>query len=380
MITLHLMQGTNPKGVYLRLPASPDEESKAFSKLDKSSTDVNSTRIADVLCYIQNLSRYISSANVNIGDYEKLKHLAEQLSGMTEREQHIFSGAMDTESVNGLDDVLRVAGHLEDYELIEDVTCDRDLGSWLVEHDMLEVDFPEAVRPYLDYVGIGAEYYSDHGGAYMLNGYVKRKEVSPKQAPEKATEQVKEEQAIFTAELSAGKNSAHITFPSSDEQLDRVKEQLAIEDFCGVVVFGINSRPDMVQVMDLVPKDLVTVEDLNEMASWLEEMEQTKGELLKYCSVLEVEKPPTFREAVTIAMDIDDYERVPEDTEEYGKAVLRRAGADDEIIDTIDGYMDFAQLGSDSMEEDGVRLTKFGMVRRLSKPFPPEQKIGQTMY
>ncbi len=32
MITLHLMRGTNPKGVYLRLPASPDEESKAFSK------------------------------------------------------------------------------------------------------------------------------------------------------------------------------------------------------------------------------------------------------------------------------------------------------------------------------------------------------------
>jgi len=375
MITLHLTRGTDPKGVYLRLPASPDEESKAFAKLDKSSTDVNSTRIADVLCNIQNLSRYISSANVNIGDYEKLKLLAEQLSGMTEREQHIFSGALDAESVNGLDDVLRIVDRLGDYELIEDVICDRDLGGWLVVHDMLGVNFPETVRPYLDYVGIGAEYYSDHGGAYTLNGYVKRKEVSQ----ELAVEQVKDEKAIFTAELSAGKNSAHIVFPASDEQLDRVKEKLAVEDFCGVVVFGINIRPDMDQVMDLVPKDLVTVEDLNEMASCLQEMEQTEGELLEYCSVLEIEKPPTFREAVTIAIDIDDYERVPVDTEEYGKAVLRRAGADEELIDTINGYMDFAQFGEDSMEEDGVRLTKFGLVRRLSKPFPPEQEIGQTM-
>ena len=78
-------------------------------------------------------------------------------------------------------------------------------------------------------------------------------------------------------------------------------------------------------------------------------------------------------------MDIDDYERVPEDMDEYGKQVLRRIGADDEIIDTIDGYMDFSQLGADSMVEDGVRRTEFGLVRRLSEPFPPEQQIGQTM-
>jgi len=31
------------------------------------------------------------------------------------------------------------------------------------------------------------------------------------------------------------------------------------------------------------------------------------------------------------------------------------------------------------MEADGVRQTGFGLVRRLSKPFPPEQEIGQTM-
>ena len=59
--------------------------------------------------------------------------------------------------------------------------------------------------------------------------------------------------------------------------------------------------------------------------------------------------------------------------------MLRRAGADDEIIDTIDGYMNFAQLGADSLEEDGVRRTEFGLVRRLSTPLPPEQEIGPVM-
>ena len=44
-------------------------------------------------------------------------------------------------------------------------------------------------------------------------------------------------------------------------------------------------------------------------------------------------------------------------------------GADEELISVIDGYMDFEQFGEDSMKEDGVRQTEFGLVRRLSSPF-----------
>ena len=125
--------------------------------------------------------------------------------------------------------------------------------------------------------------------------------------------------------------------------------------------------------------DCITVEDANELALCLQEMEQEDGALMKYCAVLEVEQPDTFAEALNIAMDLDDYELVPEDMDEYGRQVLRRAGADDEIIDTVDGYMNFAQLGADSLEEDGVRRTEFGLVRRLSTPLPPEQEIGPVM-
>ena len=61
--------------------------------------------------------------------------------------------------------------------------------------------------------------------------------------------------------------------------------------------------------------------------------------------VLSVLLPDTMREALRLVLDLDDYERVPDDMEEYGKAVLRRFGADGEIIDAIDGYMDFAAMG-----------------------------------
>ena len=42
-------------------------------------------------------------------------------------------------------------------------------------------------------------------------------------------------------------------------------------------------------------------------------------------------------------------------------------------------YIDFDQLGRAMMEEDGVRQTGYGLVRRLSKPFPPEQEVGMQM-
>ena len=48
-------------------------------------------------------------------------------------------------------------------------------------------------------------------------------------------------------------------------------------------------------------------------------------------------------------------------------------------MDCIDSYIDFDQLGRDMMKEDGVRQTAFGLVRRLSEPFPPEQEVGMQM-
>ena len=35
--------------------------------------------------------------------------------------------------------------------------------------------------------------------------------------------------------------------------------------------------------------------------------------------------------------------------------------------------------GEDAMVEDGVRRTGFGLVRRLSEPFPPEPEFRQTL-
>ena len=79
------------------------------------------------------------------------------------------------------------------------------------------------------------------------------------------------------------------------------------------------------------------------------------------------------------SIDIDDYELISSSEREYGRQALRRMGANDEVLEAIEGCTDFDRLGSEMMDEDGVRQTGFGLVRRLSKPFPPAQEPDQQM-
>ena len=248
------------------------------------------------------------------------------------------------------------------------MTSEQELGKWLVEHDHLEDRAPETLRPYLNYRSIGIDYRNAHEGAFLAGGYTGIRTG--------ATEQVLEEQSVLHLMLVTAESWYYLALPASEEKLEDAKRDLVVEDFAQAGVTAVKfSAPHL---NSLIPLDTITVEDANELALCLKEMEQEDGGLTKFCAVLEVEQPDTFAEALNIAIDRDDYELVPEDMDEYGKQVLRRIGADDEIIDTIDGYMDFAQLGTDSLAEDGVRRTEFGLVRRLSEPFPP-QEIGQTM-
>ena len=148
-----------------------------------------------------------------------------------------------------------------------------------------------------------------------------------------------------------------------------------IEDFAQATIY----QPiyGMDPMAGILPMDCVSVEDANELAQMIREMPD--ADLLKYLAVLSAEQPENFPSALRLALELDDYERITEGTYEYGQSVLRRIGADDEIIDAIDGYMDFEKLGEYSMLEDGVRQTEYGMVRRLSQPFSSRETNEMTM-
>lgn len=116
MIELHLTRGDNQEGVRLRFPTTPAEIGEAFALLDTVSRYAGDVRILDVKSPVANIGQYVRYADLNSReDMQKLNTLAERIGGMSKRQRDIFAGALDAESVNGLDDVLRVSESLEEY-------------------------------------------------------------------------------------------------------------------------------------------------------------------------------------------------------------------------------------------------------------------------
>ena len=373
MIRLKLSNKSANEGVVLDLPATPAEVSEAFSWFERIGVEPSAVRIAGVNSPVPTLGQYILRADIHDpAEMKKLNELAEAIEQMDDREWDIFAGALDAESINGLDDVLKISKRLGDYIILPNVKTDTELGRILV--DTGYKNFPENVQPYLDYRAIGAEYYAENGGAYGPGGYVRRKS-SLEQAPE-------QRDALITLYLLTPRvtatiaNPYRLALPATDEELEQAKEQIDVEYFTEATIVKVEfGKP---YLAELIPQECICVEDANELALGIEEMQQRDGELLKNLAVLSVEQMETLTDALRVAVNLDDYERITEGTYEYGQSVLRRIGADDELIDTIDGYMDFEKFGEDSMVEDGVRQTEFGLIRRCSCPFP-EEAPGQQM-
>ena len=365
MITLHLNHGNSHEGVYLRLPATPGEVGEAFALLD--SLGNGKVTIFDVDSPVRNLRGYIMNADVeDSSTLSVLQSLAWKIDCMTPNDHKVFAGALDTESINGMDDVLHVADNLDQYIMLHGVTNYKELGGFLVDSGCK--DFPEHTKPYLNYEGIGAEYYAERGGAFTPDGYVLHKTT--------------QEQSLATSDATIILHTATpsiynfpISLPATEEELEDFKDRLGVDDFAQARIIEVEySKPFLA---DHIPKDCICVEDANELALGIEEMQQRDGELLKFLAVLEVEQPDTFPEALHFAMELDDYERITEGTYEYGQTVLRRHGADNELLEAMEGYMDFEQLGEDAMVEDGVRQTEFGLLRRCSTPFPEQTESMQ---
>ncbi len=371
-MTLHV----SSKGIVigqLELPAPPDEAAEKLRAIQARTHPEDVLSIFNAECVIPGIGWLLQHTALE-GNLEKLNRLAETIDGMNEAGHYQLCKALTTNSRQGLDGILQTAAHIgrssmDRYEVIPGVKDHRELGRWLVEHDHLAAEVPGFLRPHLDYRSIGISYCNAHEGEFLANGYTGMRTG--------ILEQAVEEPGVLRLTLTAARGGYNLSLPASDEDLEQVQRALGLDGFAQAGITEVNcSIPGL---SSLLPLDTICVEDANTLAFCLQEMEQEDGGMMKFCAALEAEQPDTFTEALNIAMDRDDYELVPEDMDEYGRQVLRRTGADDEIIDTIDGYMDFARLGADSMAEDGVRRTGFGLVRRLSEPFPMQQETGLQM-
>ena len=360
----------------LDLPASREEIERVRSALDEYAEDAGKPIvIQDAGCEVPGIYQYICWANIEEpSDIQKLNQLAESISRMDRRECAIFAGALDAESINGLDDVLTVADRLDGYVFLPNISTDQELGRFLV--DTGYKNFPENVRPYLDYKAIGAEYYAEHGGAYGPCGYVCRKN-SMGQISERRT-------ALITLHMLTQKVAEtmsepfRLPLPATDDELDRAKAELDVDYFTEVTIVRIEFGGPRLE--ELIPQDGFCVEDANELALSLEKMQQNDSEFSKYLAVLSVMQPETLTGALRLATALDDFEFCPNDPEQYGRNAADYLRSDvDALLEELEGYIDYSAFGEQQMLADGVRPTAYGNLRRLSAPLPEEQEFGQAM-
>ena len=374
MLNLHLTRGNHYEGVYLKLPATPGEVGEVFGWLDEVDTEAP-TKIIDVVSNIPNLHRYMYRVDIDAeGALDKLQEIATMTNEISGRQRDILTGALDAESINGLDDIISVIERMDEYAYIPGVTNDKELGGHLVESGYM--DFPARVRPYLDYQGIGAEYYAEHGGAYTNKGYVLHKSVIEQYL-------YKEQSTVFKVHLysaqtrQSGIEPCVLELPAAHYQIEQAKMSLGVDDLDKTEIIKVECVHPFLE--DLLPLEDASFGLISDMADCISRMEETDGELLKFCAALEVERPSLMIDAVDIACDMDNYERITMGAYEYGQSVLYRHGVSGELIQDIEGYMDLEKFGEDSMIADGVRQTEFGLIRRLSEPFDElgyEQEIG----
>lgn len=185
MLKVYLTRGNQGQGVWLDLPTSPAEMGEAYATLDNIDPENLDTRISATESSVPNLKRYIHEHD----SLEQLNTLAARINKMSDRDTDIFSGALDMESVNGLEDVVRIANNLQEYKLLPGITTPRELGIYLVESE--EVDIHKSAWPYLDYERVAVEYESNNGGVYTNLGYVVKNDDNSEQSINREKQTIK---------------------------------------------------------------------------------------------------------------------------------------------------------------------------------------------
>lgn len=118
MIQLFMKRSGSPVIVPLNLPASHDAMTEAGSQLDEASR-AGKTEIVEIKSVIANLPSYLGGLDPDSRmQLAQLNQLSSIIAKMDSRERNIYAGALDGNSINDLNDMIRVAEQVSDYILM----------------------------------------------------------------------------------------------------------------------------------------------------------------------------------------------------------------------------------------------------------------------
>ena len=146
MIQLFMSRSGSSVIVPLRFPASQSAITEASCQLDGASRE-GKTKIVEMKSVIANLPSYLGGFDPDSRtQLAQLNRLASIIAKMDSRERNIYAGALDGNSINDLNDMIRVAEQVSDYILIPNVNSDVTLGRYVAVAGQIQGDprFPEA--------------------------------------------------------------------------------------------------------------------------------------------------------------------------------------------------------------------------------------------
>lgn len=171
MLNILLTRTKAEEGIWLNLPAAPEDLELAREWLYPASGPVEPVRIAQAQASLPELQELLAGQVLRTGQtYRELDFLAKCLDCFSEEALACLAAAAASPRVNTIPEMVNAVGNLNRYRFFPDIATTEELGRRLAESNVVRV--PEHLRPYIDFERLGAEYENTHSIYRLPQGYV----------------------------------------------------------------------------------------------------------------------------------------------------------------------------------------------------------------
>lgn len=370
VIRIYIVKADWRDGAWLQLPATWEEAETARKKLEEQEVSIVKPHIGAVESSFPELEESLSGEMVFAdGNLERLNRFARQLGALDGEARAVFRAALKMEAACSIEQFLEMLDHLDLYTFHPEIKSLEQLGRYLGREELAQL--PEGLDGFVDFERIGRVWQAEHG-LLTEDGFVeKQKSQSEYTAGKEAqkTERRNRGQGIFSVTLirdSFQDRYVRFTLPLPEQELAEKKKQAGITE-------EIPERVEISSSIDALLEHLPpcsTLEELNQAAKVIEEMEKCSGIDWKLAfAAVEAELPGTLDKCCHVIRNHGAYEFLPFpflDPESYGHYRLEQAGIS--IPKGLDSCFDYCRYGQEKMAEDGVVETFYGIVVNREHP------------
>ncbi len=363
-------------GIWMRLPATEEEAEQVRRSLEEQHSSIMLPFIGAVDSRFPELeNRLVGEIVFPAKNLGRLNQMAERLGSLNGEEEMLFRAAFRLEAPYTAEQILETLGHLDRYRLHPEIGNLEELGRYLSQEETSQL--PEGLEVYVDYAEIGRLRQEDRG--YLTEGgYVeKRKDLMEQtdagegqnREKDSETEKKGKKQGIFAVTLireSFTDRYVRFTLPLSEQELAEKKRQAGITQ-------EIPERVEISASIDGLLEHLPpgsTLEELNQVAKVIEEMETCSGIDWKLTfAALEAELPGTMEECCHVIRGHQTYELLPFPflvPESYAHYYLEQEGFS--IPEALTDHFDYRRYGQEKIRETEAAETFYGVVVNREHP------------